>query len=135
MESPLFADVILPLAIERLYTYSVPSALTETVAPGKRVVVQFGKKKMYSGLVRTMHHTAPGYAVKEIMSVLDEQPVVTDDQLRFWDWLADYYLCTKGEVMAAALPSGLKIQSETRIRKSTAVDSGFFESAVAKGLD
>ncbi|HLG02208.1 MAG TPA: DEAD/DEAH box helicase, partial [Bacteroidia bacterium] len=110
-----FADVILPLALPNLYTYRVPQALNEEVKPGMRVVVQFGKSKLYAAIVRKVHESAPAYTAKYIESVLDPQPVVTEKQLEFWEWMAAYYLCTRGEVMLAALPSGLRLTSETRI--------------------
>lgn len=111
----LFADVILPLALPNLYTYRVPQAMNDFVRPGMRVVVQFGKNKLYAAIVRKVHDTAPNYAAKYIDSVLDAEPVVTEKQLEFWDWISSYYLCSRGEVMLAALPSGLRLSSETRI--------------------
>jgi primosomal protein N' (replication factor Y) (superfamily II helicase) len=112
----LFADVILPLPLPRLYTYRVPQALSGEVATGKRVIVQFGRQKIYSALISTLHTQAPaGYEAKYLLSVLDEQPVVTESQLEFWKWISSYYMCTLGEVMTAALPSALKLQSETRV--------------------
>lgn len=115
MPDSFFVDVILPIRIPNLYTYSVPDELIEEVAVGKRVIVQFGaKKKMYSALVRQIHSNKPeGYETKEIISVLDNQPIVTAQQFQFWDWMAEYYLCTRGEVMNAALPAALKLESET----------------------
>lgn len=110
-----FADVILPLSLPNLYTYRVPQVLNGLVSPGMRVIVQFGKSKLYSAIVRRIHETPPGYTAKFIDSVLDTEPVVTETQLKFWDWIASYYLCTRGEVMLAALPSGLRLSSETRI--------------------
>ncbi|WP_295772508.1 primosomal protein N' [uncultured Mucilaginibacter sp.] len=112
----LFVNVILPLAISRLYTYRVPFELNDVVAVGKRVVVQFGKSKLYTAVIDEITTIAPQkYEAKYLMEVLDDRPVVTSQQLDFWKWLADYYLCNTGEVMAAALPSALKLASETRI--------------------
>ncbi|HEU4718127.1 MAG TPA: primosomal protein N' [Bacteroidia bacterium] len=110
-----FADVILPLALPNAYTYRIPQSLNGEVKEGMRVVVQFGKNKLYSAIVRKVHTVAPSYTAKYIDSVLDPVPVVTETQLKFWDWMADYYLCTRGEVMLAALPSGLRLSSETRV--------------------
>jgi primosomal protein N' (replication factor Y) (superfamily II helicase) len=110
-----FADVILPLALPNLYTYRIPQVLNGLVQPGMRVVVQFGKSKLYSAIVRKVHETPPGYIAKYIESVLDAEPVVTETQMQFWEWMSAYYLCTRGEVMLAALPSGLRLSSETRI--------------------
>jgi primosomal protein N' (replication factor Y) len=112
----LFAEVILPLAISKNYTYRVPYELNNAIAVGKRVVVQFGKSKMYTAIINDITEVAPErYQAKYLMEVLDDRPVVTEQQLEFWKWLADYYLCNTGEVMAAALPAALKLASETRI--------------------
>lgn len=112
----MFADIILPLALpKRTYTYSVPEELEPQLAPGLRVEVPFGNSKLYSGLVERMHNTPPDYRVKSINAVLDEIAVVTPELLKLWDWMADYYCCTLGEVMAAALPGHLKLSSETNL--------------------
>lgn len=112
----MFADIILPLALpKRTYTYSVPESARALVQPGVRVEVQFGRSKLYSGLVERVHTEVPDYQVKSIISVLDEVTVVTPQQLTLWDWIADYYCCTLGEVMSAALPGHLKLTSETKL--------------------
>lgn len=112
----LFVEVILPLAIAKNYTYRVPFELNDVVAIGKRVVVQFGKSKLYTAVIAGISEHAPEkYEAKYLMDVLDEQPVVTEVQLGFWQWMANYYLCNTGEVMNAALPSALKLASETKI--------------------
>ncbi|MCQ6959487.1 replication restart helicase PriA [Mucilaginibacter aquariorum] len=112
----LFVEVILPLAISRNYTYRVPFELNNAIAIGKRVVVQFGKSKLYTAVVSTITEHAPEkYEAKYIIDILDEQPVVTQRQLQFWQWLAEYYMCNEGEVMNAALPSALKLASETKV--------------------
>jgi len=114
--TPQYADIILPVPLPRLFTYSVPSELANVTAVGKRVVIPFGKKKVYSGIVYQLHQRQPEeYETKDIVTVLDDTAVVNAFQLKFWDWLADYYQCTLGEVYKAALPSGLKMESETRI--------------------
>lgn len=111
-----YADVILPLALNRNYTYKIPEALLKKTAVGKRAVVQFGKKRVYSAIIRNIHNKKPGdYKIKEITSVLDEYPIVNDFQLKLWEWLAEYYMCSVGEVMKAALPSGLKLESFTKL--------------------
>jgi primosomal protein N' (replication factor Y) len=116
MPERLFADVILPLAIPNLLTYEVEEMHADEIAVGKRVIVQLGKQKYYSGIVRKLHHDKPGaYEVKPVQSVLDEIPVVSESQLKFWDWVASYYLCHIGEVMNAALPAALKLQSESKV--------------------
>jgi primosomal protein N' (replication factor Y) (superfamily II helicase) len=111
----LFADVILPLALPNFFTYRVPQAMQDELQPGMRVVVQFGKSKLYAALVRKIHTTAPRYTAKYIDTILDTEPVVGENQLAFWDWMSDYYLCHIGEVMIAALPTGLRLTSETRV--------------------
>lgn len=112
-----YVDVILPLPLPRPFTYSLPDGISETLLPGCRVVVPFGKKKFYTALVKETHNRKPdGYEVKEIAAVLDTNPVLFPVQFRFWDWLAEYYLCTLGDVYKAALPSGLKLESETIVQ-------------------
>ncbi len=112
----MYADVILPLALpRRTYTYSIPDASVELLQPGVRVEVQFGRSKLYSGLVERVHAEKPDYPVKPIISILDEVTVVSPQQLKLWQWLADYYCCTLGEVMQAALPGHLKLTSETKL--------------------
>ncbi|WP_426667800.1 replication restart helicase PriA [Mucilaginibacter sp. McL0603] len=112
----LFVEVILPLAIAKNYTYRVPFQLNDAVVPGKRVVVQFGKSKLYTAVILSITTQAPEkYEAKYLMEVLDDRPVVTAKQLQFWQWLAEYYMCNVGEVMNAALPSALKLASETKI--------------------
>lgn len=112
----LFVEVILPLAIAKNYTYRVPFDMNNAVATGKRVVVQFGKSKLYTAIIASISKFAPErYEAKYIIEVLDDKAVVTEKQLQFWNWLAEYYLCNVGEVMNAALPSALKLASETRI--------------------
>jgi primosomal protein N' (replication factor Y) (superfamily II helicase) len=113
---PVFVNVILPVPIPRLFTYQVPIELQEEVAPGKRVIVQFGAKRFYSAIIHQVHSSAPeGYQTKEIISILDDLPAVNAIQLKFWDWISTYYMCTLGDVMKAALPSGLKLESETKV--------------------
>ncbi|MFD0763384.1 primosomal protein N' [Mucilaginibacter lutimaris] len=112
----LFVEVVLPLAISLNYTYRVPYELNNAIVVGKRVVVQFGKSKLYTAVVANITEHAPEkYEAKYIIDILDEQPVVTQRQLQFWNWIAEYYMCNEGEVMNAALPSALKLASETKI--------------------
>jgi primosomal protein N' (replication factor Y) len=112
----LFVDVILPLAVPNLYTYRVPFDLNDAAAVGKRVIVQFGKGKLYSALVRNIHENPPKqYSAKYIDSILDELPIVNLKQFELWDWMSQYYMCNIGEVMVAALPGGLRLASETKI--------------------
>lgn len=111
----MYADVILPLPLADSFTYSVPTALEKDVVKGCRVIVPFGTKKMYTAIVLRLHNIEPegGFNIKEISEVLDPYPIVTDEQINFWKWIASYYICTLGEVYKAALPAGLKLESET----------------------
>nr|MBP6811000.1 primosomal protein N' [Saprospiraceae bacterium] len=125
---PIYADIILPLALpKRTYTYSIPESVASLLQPGVRVEVQFGRSKLYSGLVERVHNAPPDYAVKPILSVLDEVTVVTPQQFRLWDWMSDYYCCTLGEVMSAALPGHLKLTSETRLVYNSVYGDNFSE--------
>ena len=111
-----FANILLPLPLPATFTYRVPFELNEQIKTGARVVVPFGKNKLYAGLVMEIHTNAPAFVnVKYIVDVVDAEPVVTEKQLALWKWLAHYYLCHQGEVMAAAMPSGLKLAGETLI--------------------
>ena len=101
-------------SLHACFTYSLPEDMAESVQIGCRVVVPFGRKKYYTAIVQNIHYSAPaGYEVKEVSALLDAHPILLPEQFRFWDWLADYYLCTRGDVYKAALPSGLKLESET----------------------
>jgi primosomal protein N' (replication factor Y) (superfamily II helicase) len=105
--STLFADIILPLALPRLFTYRVPRHLENQVAELQRVIVPFGKKKRYSGIVHKLHQVAPAdREARYIEDILDQEPTISSKQLEFWEWLASYYMCSLGEVMNATLPSG-----------------------------
>lgn len=112
----LFADILLPLPLKGCFTYRVPQNLNEQIMPGQRAVVQFGTRKVYAGLVKKIHTQPPRlFQAKYILSLLDDLPVVKEEQFRFWEWLASYYLCTEGEVMNAALPPAMKLAGETKI--------------------
>lgn len=127
----MFADVIVPLPLEGMFTYFIPEPLLERMARGVRVIVPFGQKKYYTAIVARMHDEAPeGYEVKSILDVLDSQPVMTELQLKFWAWLADYYLCTIGDVYKAAIPSGMKPESETIV-----VGNSDFEGETLSGRE
>ena len=129
-----FVNVVLPLAISKAYTYRVPHNLANNIAIGKRVVVQFGRNRVYTAIIFSISDKAPtAYEAKYILDVLDEFPIVTAQQLALWEWMSAYYLCTLGEVMQAALPSALKLASETKVTlnpdtqydKSTLTDKEF----------
>ena len=109
-----FAETLLPLAIPGTYTYRVPEGMRLSI--GMRVLVPFGRKKIYTAIITSLHDMEPkGYDVKEILGTLDEKPILRHPQLEFWQWISDYYLCSMGEVYKAAVPSGLKVESETTI--------------------
>ena len=114
---PIYVDVILPLAIPKQYSYIVPVDLVTEVAFGKRVEVGL-KTKLYSGIVANIHNNIPVYKTRNIISVIDHDPVITIEQYELWQWIADYYCCTIGEVMGIALPTGLKLTSETSLMLS-----------------
>ncbi|MDE6754609.1 MAG: primosomal protein N', partial [Muribaculaceae bacterium] len=112
----MFAEVLLPLPLYSTFTYSVPEEMLNDIQVGSRVLVQFGKKKYYTALVECLHSNPPqGYDVKPLMALLDGTPIVRYPQLKLWRWIADYYLCAPGEVFKAAVPTGLKPESETFI--------------------
>lgn len=104
----VYADIILPLPLEGVFTYSVPDGMTAAVKPGMRVVVPFGRSKKYIGVVLRTHGEEPSFDVKDILSLPDPHPIVTGLQLRLWQWIADYYMSPLGDVFKAALPGGLK---------------------------
>ncbi|MBI3233750.1 MAG: primosomal protein N', partial [Bacteroidetes bacterium] len=115
-EKTVFVDIVLPLYLPQLYTYRVPAELADQVQKGKRIIVQFGSKKIYSAIIWEVHHRVPQkYEAKYILSVVDDQPIINSHQLDFWLWISQYYMCSLGEVMNAALPAGLKLESETKI--------------------
>jgi len=119
---PYFIDVILPIPLDKEFTYGINQNEATYLKPGMRVAVQFGKSKVYAALVVKVHQTAPlVYEAKEIEHILDEFPIVTTKQLELWTWIAQYYMCTRGEVMRAALPSAFLLESETIILKNDTV--------------
>lgn len=110
-----FADIILPLALPKVLTYRVPRVLAPHLLVGQRVIVPLGKQKLFTGIVLKIHNNVPsGYEARYVEEILDAESIVNPEQLEFWQWMADYYACTMGEVMNAALPSGLKLTSETQ---------------------
>jgi primosomal protein N' (replication factor Y) len=118
----LFVDVVLPLALPKAYTFRVPYQLNDFIQRGQRVVVPFGKSKLLTAIVKKVHEEIPQYTTKYLDFILDERPVVTDKQLKLWDWMASYYMANIGDVMTAALPSRLKLESETKILLNDSVD-------------
>jgi len=110
----LYADIIIPLALPKNYTWLIPDEMLEQVKPGCRVEVNLGKNKKYAGIVKKVHSHKPAlFEPKAILNVLDTEPVVYEQQLQLWQWMASYYMCSEGEVMAAALPAHFKLNSET----------------------
>jgi len=110
----VYAEVIIPLALPRNDTWSVPADLQDTAKPGCRVEVNLGKNKKYAGILKRLHSEKPAlFEPKDILNVLDTEPVVFEEQLKLWEWMAGYYMCSEGEVMAAALPAHFKLSSET----------------------
>ncbi len=121
-----FVEIILPVPLPQTFTYRVPNELNDYVERGKRVVVTFGKSKTYTGVIEAIHETPPKtYKSKYIEAVLDEVPVVLDHQFKLWEWMAHYYMCAIGEVMNAALPAGLKLDSEQKLMKHPDFENDF----------
>lgn len=115
----LFAEVILPLALPQNYTYQIPASMHQSLDIGMRVVVQLGKRKLYTGLVAKIHSEIPeAYHPKEILEIEDSEPIVSPKQMQLWRWISEYYMCHQGEVMMASLPSGLKLESETVVLRN-----------------
>ena len=114
-----FIDVILPLPLERFFAYSITAAEADYIQPGMRVAVPFGKSKIYTGIVDRVHQEEPvDYEVRDIEFIVDDTPIVTQDQLKLWRWIASYYVCSVGQVMRAALPKSLMLESETIVLKN-----------------
>jgi len=111
--SGFWAEIILPLALPTTYTYSIPTQFLQRALPGCRVEVIFGKQKKYAGIIKSVLDKKPPYPTKEILNVLDDEPILYPQQLQLWHWLSEYYMCSEGEVMAAALPTHFKLSSET----------------------
>ncbi len=129
----MYADVILPLPLPGTFTYTVPEELLPAVKAGSRVIVQFGRKKYYTGIVQVVYPSDPPkpYEVKPLTQVLDPDPIVRRPQINLWEWIAEYYLCSIGDVYRAAVPTGLKIESETFIE----AQSDFEEDASKRLTD
>ncbi|HQQ98303.1 MAG TPA: primosomal protein N' [Cyclobacteriaceae bacterium] len=113
----LFADLVLPVPVPRLFTYRVPADWNNLVMRGMRVIVPFGARKILTGIIAQIHEKPPtAYEAKYILEVLDDHEIITERQFQLYDWMASYYLCTPGEVLNAALPSGLKLSSESMVQ-------------------
>ncbi|HYG03093.1 MAG TPA: primosomal protein N', partial [Chryseosolibacter sp.] len=124
-----FADLLLPVPIPKFFTYRVPAILNDAVIIGQRAIVQFGDRRILTGLITKIHQTPPSeYEAKYILELLDSYPTVNEQQLKLFQWIASYYACSMGEVMNAALPAGLKLSSESMVQINPAFDldeSGF----------
>jgi primosomal protein N' (replication factor Y) len=121
-----FIDVILPIPIQKTFTYSVTQFEYEFLKKGMRVAVSFGKTKMYTGLVFNLHQIPPEtYDAKEILQILDNKPIVTEHQLKHWEWISTYYMCGLGDVYRAALPSAFLLESETIIFKNESFENKY----------
>ena len=112
-----YTQVILPLNLKGTFTYKVPQDLWHEIEIGKRVLIPFGGKKIYTGIILEIHQNTPeNFIAKEIISILDPTPIVPKEQLNFWQWISDYYLCNIGEIYRYAFPSSLKLESETYLK-------------------
>jgi primosomal protein N' (replication factor Y) len=137
----LFVEVLLPLPVPGTFTYRVPFDLNDQVEKWTRVVVQFGKKKIYTAIIINIHQTPPNqYSVKYILSVIDQQPIMNPIQYNFWKWIASYYMSEMGEVMNVAIPSALKLASESNVVLNPDFDGNYDilpekEYLIAEALD
>ena len=138
----LYAEVILPLPLYGTFTYGIPPEMEAALSVGCRVVVPFGRRKYYTAIVDAITPKAPaGFEVKEILSMLDDEAILKHPQLKLWSWIAEYYLCSIGDVYKAAVPAGLKVESETFVElnpdyeESSDEKLGEREVIVAQSLD
>ncbi|MBN2662946.1 MAG: primosomal protein N' [Bacteroidales bacterium] len=111
----LYANVIVPLSVPDTFTYLVPQEFESDCQVGKRVIIQFGKKKFYTAIIKSIHSNKPDYKTKEIYSIIDRKPLINELHLKFWQWIADYYMANIGDVYTAAMPVSLRIESQTQI--------------------
>lgn len=132
-----YAEIILPVPLENSFTYAVPDAMVGKIAVGYRVVVQFGVKHYYTGIVQSLTTVRPEKVVnlKEISLLLDDSPIIRNPQLKLWEWISSYYLCSVGDVFKAALPSGLKIESETRVSIHPEAAEGDFSACGNRDME
>lgn len=133
MPRETYADILLPLALPETLTYRLPDELCPLAKPGQRVMVHLGKKKILTGLIWRIHYTVPPFEARDIIRIIDENPILDDRQFTLWDWISGYYLCTTGEVMKAALPAFLKADNRDpkRIRKPKPVTENLQPITVA----
>ena len=122
----MYAEIIIPLALPKNYTWTIPTEFADGVMIGMRVEVMLGSNKRYAGIIKKILTEKPaGFNPKPILGILDDTPIVYPAQLQLWEWMASYYMCTEGEVMQAAVPSHLKISSESVfiLNEDAAIDS------------
>lgn len=121
-----YAQIVLPLNLKGSFTYKVPEELISIIQPGMRVLVPFGGKKIYTGIVFELHDNAPeNFVAKEVISILDDKPILPEEQINFWNWLSNYYLCGLGEIYRFAFPSSLKLESETYLKLKPGITVDF----------
>ena len=114
-----FVDVILPLNLKNTFTYEVEAIDFETLKAGMRVFVPFGKSKIYTAIVFKTHLIKPEfYEPKFILNIIDQEPLVTANQLKLWSWISSYFMCNMGDVMRASLPSPFLLETETKVKKA-----------------
>lgn len=137
MSTNRFADIILPLAVRGKFTYAIPDELSEYIVPGILVTVPFGKRSIYTGVVHSVHGNSPQVKnIKQITGLLTNTPVINGSQLNLWQWISEYYLCTEGEVMKAALPGGISQNNfKPRLESYIRLSSRFTESELNEILD
>ncbi|MFM7587433.1 MAG: hypothetical protein ACKO6M_10480, partial [Bacteroidota bacterium] len=135
-EDAHYAEILLPLHIPGTYTYRVPDALVAALQIGIRVVVPLGRNRLVAGLIWSVHRNPPiKGTTRDILEVLDDQPVVDERMKKFWEWMSAYYLCYPGDVMQAALPSAMRISSETRFVRDPDFDAEAFQRAYPPSSD
>lgn len=123
---PLYAHVILPLAVSQDYTYEIPLHLADSALVGMRAEVQFGAKRIYAGIIKKIFEAeTPAFPTKPILNLLDEEPIVSNLQLQMWQWMSAYYLCSEGDIMTAALPSAYRLSSETKLSLNPSFNRDF----------
>ena len=131
----MYIDVILPLPLEGSFSYHVPDDIEGMPCVGGRVVVPFGTAKFHTGIVTNIYNDKPQgeYTIKDIIEIVDRQPSVTPQQIKLWQWISQYYICPLGDVFKAAVPSGMKLESETRLQPVEGFDN--WEKLTRKEMD
>ncbi len=126
----MHARVTIPLPVKNVFTYVVPEELRSQAELGKRVLVEFGKSKLYAGIItQLLEKKDTEFQLKNILEILDDSPILLDWQINFFEWMANYYMCTLGEVIAAALPSSLQLKSESPCGKPRGILQRFLVKA------